>query len=1399
MKSIYTRILTIIFAVCCVVLLPGAFGAGKNAVFASAQEAANVSGASAIRSSFSEKISGTGKYFEIKNSRYLNVSLASTEEVKVVFDSFPKIVDLNIGAASSSTISTDLKISGLEPGKTYYKYEDSYKNRTEVVLNDFGEINWTQDLAVLHHVWLQETMATTYIDHNTLLVNDLEGSVEITADNVTLDCQGHQIFGSGSFTYTSGFGVYLNDKSGVTIKNCLVTKFNVGIYIVGSLSKNDTVIKNEVFNNDYGIMLMSPWWSLSYSNTVSENKVYSNYGGVEIYGNSNGNITDNNIHDNLDYGLLLDSGTQNYLRDNVLTDNLHNFGVNNGGAYDIDTSNTVDGKPVYFLYDQHDKIIDASSNAGYIGVFSSNNILIKDASISNNIHGIDFYYSTDCQVINSKFSGNNIAVDIGVSARIKVQNNQFVDNPGTAVVISNSSQNAIVDNDFKNNYVGVMLTGPWEPNGWSHDDQVYHNNFIENIYAVDVGYRNYNDSFDNGYPAGGNYYSDYTGVDVMSGPNQDQPGADGIGDTSYLFNPYAPYVGWDQYPLMKAVDLNQEQKWSFAVITDLHVGQSIEDYGDATWDDGNSGGDDIVSVKNLKKTVDLINYNIGKFNVKFVIVDGDFSNSAELSELNKAKEILQELNIPWIPLLGNHDVWPYYGPNPDFTNREDEMAPRVGGLFDSTDRYFDNVFESKFKELSDKLQGWKKETVPVFDSSTLLNTYYQNFYFDFGSYHFIGIDFNSRDIEAYPAKGAAAEGDLHNFPGGTWDWLQKHLQQYISEHPNSNKDIILFAHHPFRKDYWMGNYGFKFYNIGFSDTELKTISDTLAPYKDRIFALFAGHTHENKITSLGGVVNIIETAANVNNPLARIVQFYPDGNIDYSKMLPEKAVIFTAHSPVDLEVTDPDGLIINKSDNQISGAEYIEEDIDGDGDLDDQIRILDRKAGDYKIKVIPDANASVDATYGLDVAELQNDFGYVPTILAENVPVGQVPSEPYVFREKEKNVTQLTYFGDTNGQYSDSVNLSAALADSNGNPLADKKITFQIGEQTVSVTTTASGVALANLVLIQAPGKYYLVDASFVGDSDNLPTDVSAQFEISKEDASISVLNVDGYTLATSTLTVQVLDGDGNILLGEARKIEFKVGDKVIGEAATDGKGEAKIDWFVDLIPKNLTETYKISASFAGDENYNAASGQADFTLKSAKWLKKDAIIKLEAVSKGDLLVTQAIKNIQNSLADSFWIDASHILFFEKVCQIQNEIDPDKVDPEKLFDSGTGSGLGKNCAWPKSGLKVFGEEYLVVKLLQTRISAKPKLSDVNKNVINQAIGELVKADYLLAKVAILESKSATTQNTKLQKTIQNQISKAEENFAKAEALSNSQPDKAIAKLTISWLRAQLAIKFATIL
>ncbi|KAF5415552.1 MAG: Cell surface glycoprotein [Candidatus Methanogaster sp.] len=111
----------------------------------------------------------------------------------------------------------------------------------------------------------------------------------------------------------------------------------------------------------------------------------------------------------------------------------------------------------------------------------------------------------------------------------------------------------------------------------------------------------------------------------------------------------------------------------------------------------------------------------------------------------------------------------------------------------------------------------------------------------------------------------------------------------------------------------------------------------------------------------------------------------------YTVLKSGETIIITTTCPVDIDVADPDGFSINKTTNKIVGASYMEVDINGDGDPDDQIVIPDRKTGDYQITVIPEPDAEPTDTYTLKASS-----GDITIVLAEDIPVSEIPSEPYI-------------------------------------------------------------------------------------------------------------------------------------------------------------------------------------------------------------------------------------------------------------------------------------------------------------------------------------------------------------------------------------------------------------------
>ncbi len=486
---------------------------------------------------------GTGTFFEITDSRYLNITLESSKEVNLIMESIPRMISLNIGAVESNPDFVLLSLKGLQPNITYYMYQNSHKNETVFIADENGTFTWSQDLSESLHIWIQEQKSTTYIEEDTTLDSDIIGSVEISVSGVILDCNGHNITGTGS-----GYGIYLYNKTNTTIRNCNISNFSYGIYLGGSGSLYNTISNNNVFANEYGLFIQSSSWSPQSSNNyIFNNQIYSNvYQGMELYGTNTNQVIGNSVSNNGGIGFLLNWAPSNYLRNNTITNNDYNFGVYGGwvsAEEDIDISNTVNGKPIYYWVNVNTLTIDVSLNPGYVGIINSENITIKDITITNNVQGIYLENTIHSRIENTHLSNNLMGIEMNKDSENEVVGNELSNNIWNGIRLWVSSHNLITDNDVLDNGIGIELTGP--SGGYSHDNKIFHNNFKNNQTHA-VANMSENDLFNDGYPSGGNYWSGYTGIDEKSGENQDQPGSDGIGDTPYTFY----YMKQDRYPFM---------------------------------------------------------------------------------------------------------------------------------------------------------------------------------------------------------------------------------------------------------------------------------------------------------------------------------------------------------------------------------------------------------------------------------------------------------------------------------------------------------------------------------------------------------------------------------------------------------------------------------------------------------------------------------------------------------------------------------------------------------------------------------------------------------------------------------------------------------------------------------
>ena len=389
----------------------------------------------------------------------------------------------------------------------------------------------------------------------------------------------------GGSVATGAGQVILANCTMVTVKDQVISKTSEGI-ILGFSSFN-TITNNKVSSNSrYGITV----WK-SNDNTFSNNELAEN-GEVGIYiWDSNKNTLEENNIKNHQIAIELRSARNHKLKDNVMVDNsvyitgnyLFDFWRDvypdritddkdnviwvYSDAYwtthTIDTSNTVNGNPIQYWKNQEGGTVPTGAgqvilakcsnvtvenqniSSGLIGIqlgFSSGNLINNNSLTSNQWHGIYLESSDQNRIMNNHLTANKKqGILFDSSNRNILTNNQIQNNDESGVFLYFSDNNTFSDNLISNNYLGIEL------DGYSYDNIIFHNDFIDNDdQAIDYGRNIWNSS----YPDGGNYWSQYMGIDNRSGIEQDKNGSDGLSDSPFNL-PISWYDAVDWYPLME--------------------------------------------------------------------------------------------------------------------------------------------------------------------------------------------------------------------------------------------------------------------------------------------------------------------------------------------------------------------------------------------------------------------------------------------------------------------------------------------------------------------------------------------------------------------------------------------------------------------------------------------------------------------------------------------------------------------------------------------------------------------------------------------------------------------------------------------------------------------------------
>lgn len=449
----------------------------------------------------------------------------------------------------------------------------------------------------LSHLWYG--IHSSYSNENTLINNniingyqgiylDYSNQNHIINNNVSNINQSCIKFISSMANYIKGnnisislLGINIDSSDGNNIVDNRVYSNDNGIFLYNSSTNN--ISKNNVLSNYYeGIGLLA-----SSDNKIRANNASDSKYGISIMGESNENIiTANNASYN-SIGIYLSRSKWNTISNNIMIKDgiylggqiiygyYHGSPLDHWNTHTIDTSNTVNGKPIYYWKNMNGGTIP--SDAGQVilanctkiqienldvtygsfgiilGFSSENNIEFNNVS-NNSLQGIHLYKSNDNNIYgNSAFNNGGEGIYLLESDNSKIIGNIAINNKERGIFVRDSDGIDLIGNNVSNNEYGICLfyveQSNIEGNLISNNQyglELYcayyntfdHNNILNNLFQINQSYFS-NNIWDDGSGVG-NYWSDYKGVDNDG---------DGVGDTDL------PHQGVDNCPLVEPVDL----------------------------------------------------------------------------------------------------------------------------------------------------------------------------------------------------------------------------------------------------------------------------------------------------------------------------------------------------------------------------------------------------------------------------------------------------------------------------------------------------------------------------------------------------------------------------------------------------------------------------------------------------------------------------------------------------------------------------------------------------------------------------------------------------------------------------------------------------------------------------
>ncbi|MEM5784732.1 MAG: NosD domain-containing protein, partial [Candidatus Aenigmatarchaeota archaeon] len=292
----------------------------------------------------------------------------------------------------------------------------------------------------LNNAFCTEVKLTTDItDYNGICIYNPENFT-----NKIFDCQGHIIDGIGQLE-----AIALADKTDNIIKNCIISDFTHGIYLINA--NNTTITNNSIYN------------------------VYS--AGIKIENGMSNNITNNNVSGYLNSTncIYFLGGSNNNINNNIITQ------CYNGIFSDNSNNNIFNSNIVY-----------SNNYSGYFMQSSHNNYFfnetIKD-SLNSDGSGIYFYYSNNNTIENSNINGNRNNIRTSLSSlNTTIINTELDEKILYSVNIQALSPIKIINSIIKDIYNTIFSLNTLNTNYYIYFLQIQDTTELNNIFLNNKQY-----------------------------------------------------------------------------------------------------------------------------------------------------------------------------------------------------------------------------------------------------------------------------------------------------------------------------------------------------------------------------------------------------------------------------------------------------------------------------------------------------------------------------------------------------------------------------------------------------------------------------------------------------------------------------------------------------------------------------------------------------------------------------------------------------------------------------------------------------------------------------------------------------------------------------------------------